>query len=248
MLQSFGHVALLLALLAAPAEVWAQAGNTVQSPVLKVGDSWVFNDVTEKGPTGYNERRTNIVVQRLGDDTMNIGIKRDGAPGAFEDQLIGLDWSHRRFVDGKQTVTTRPFEFPLSVGHQWTVDFVDSTRRGNQISVHVRQTYKVVGWEDITVAGGHFHTVKVVSDGVNDGTVEVAATAGTSVAASSSGTAAISHGQRGGIGKLVRVTHGEFYYAPEIKSAVKSLEEQYSPDNVLLIREKRELVSFTPGN
>ena len=35
-------------------------------------------------------------------------------------------------VDGQDTVTTRPLTFPMSVGQSWTIDYVDTTRRGAQ--------------------------------------------------------------------------------------------------------------------
>ena len=47
--------------------------------------------------------------------------------------------------------------------------------------------------------------------------------------------------------QLSRVTHGEFYYAPEIRGSVKSIEEQYNTDNVPVSRQTRSLVSFTPA-
>jgi hypothetical protein len=63
----------------------------------------------------------------------------------------------------------------------------------------------------------------------------------------SGGTASVTHAQRGGIGRLSRVTHGEFYYAPEIKAEVKGIEEQYNTDNVRITRQTRSLVNFTPA-
>lgn len=242
----FRQFALVAAFSTISTAVSAGATDTVQAPAFKVGDSWVFDDVIEKGPTSFGEARLDFVIERLGDGTMTLGIKRDGAPAAFEDHIVGTDWSQRRLVDGQETVTTRPFEFPMSVGRRWTVDFVDRTRRGSQLSAHIRRTYSVIGWEDVVVPAGRFHALKVEAQGVDEGTIEVPNSAGSGVIASASGSTSISHAQRGGIGKLVRVTHSEFYYVPSIKNYVKSVEEQYSTDNVRISRQTRTLASFTP--
>jgi len=237
-----------LALLASTAAASVSAQDSaVESPALKVGDSWLYDDVTEAGATAYKETRLNLVVERLNADTMTVGIKHEGAPTAFEDHVVGMDWSQRRLVDGQQAVTTKPFEFPLNIGRKWTVDYIDATRRGNQLSSHVRRTYSVSGWTDITVPAGHFHAIEVVADGVDEATIAVPAMAGSAVVASSGGSTSMSHAQRGGVGKIIRPTHAEFYYVPALKNVAKSIEEQYNTDNVRLTRQTRTLITFTPS-
>ena len=248
MLKSFGPLTLALSLLTISTGVWAQAGDTVQSPVFKVGDSWKFGDVIENGTTGYSETQFDMVVERLDDTTMIVGIKHDGASAALEDHIVGADWSLSRLIDGRQTVTAEPLEFPMGVGRKWTVDYVDPTRRGNQSSFHVHRTYSVVGWSDVDVPAGHFHAMKIIADGVDEAMIATPASAGSSVVASPGGTASMSHAQRAGIGKLVRTTHGEFYYVPAIRYWVKSIEEQYNTDNIRVSSQTRSLISFTPAN
>jgi hypothetical protein len=245
-MKSYLPVTLIPMSLIASSAISAQ-DTPVQSPVLKVGDAWVFDDVSERGTAGFSEARINMVVERLGGETMTVGVKREGAPTAFEDHIVGADWSQRRLVDGQQTVTTRPLQFPMNVGRKWTVEYVDATRRGNQLSAHIRRTYSVAGWVDVTVPAGHFHAIEIVAEGTDEGTIEVPSVAGATAMAASSGSTSISHAQRGGVGKLTRVTHAEFYYVPEVKNWVKSVEEQYNTDNVRLSRQTRSLVSFTPS-
>jgi hypothetical protein len=216
---------------------------TVPAPTIKVGDSWVFDSTVEKG-AAFGQQRLDFTVERLDDDTMVLGIKRDEAPGPFEDHVVGQDWSHRLLADGEETVTTRPFSFPMSVGQRWSVDYVDSTRRGAQTSDHVRKTYKVVGWEDVTVPAGTFHAIKVEAHGVDLDTIQVPAAAVGGAVASSDGATSVSHTQRGGQDSLTRVTYAELYYVPKIKSYVKSIEEQYNADNIRLISETQVLVSY----
>jgi len=248
MAHSFRCVALGVALCAVEMPLLAAEGEAVQAPAFKAGDAWLFNDVIEKGQTGYGETRLKLVIDEVFGATMNVGIKHDGAPSAFEDHIVGSDWSQRRLVDGQQTVTTRPFAFPMHVGQSWTVDYMDSTRRGNQLSAHVRRTYFVRGWEDTDVPAGHFHALKVEEQGVDEVTVEVPSSAAAGVTASSGGSTSISHAQKGGVEKHMLVTHAELFYVPDVKNYVKSVEDQYNADNVRIFRQTRTLISFTPAN
>jgi hypothetical protein len=135
----------------------------------------------------------------------------------------------------------------MSIGRRWSVDFIDTTRRGNQLSNHVRMTYTVVGWEDVDVPAGHFRALKVESRGVDEGMHEFPKVAGAAVIASPGNSTGVSHVQQGGVSQVVTATHDELYYVPAIKSYVKSIEEQYNTDNVRVWRQSRSLVSFTPG-
>jgi hypothetical protein len=225
----------------------AQGSDDVPLPALKVGDGWVFDEVDEKGASGFSQRRLDYIIDRLDGETMMVGVKPDGAPIGYEDHLVGADWSQRRMVDGRNTVTTRPFEFPMAAGHKWTVDFIDPTRRGNQVSAHIHRTYSVVGWEDVTVPAGHFRAIKVVADGVDEAQIEVPAVASANVAAAPGGSTSVAHSQRGGVGKLVRGTHAEIYYVPAVKNFVRMVEEQYNTDNVRVMRHTLNLVGFKPA-
>jgi hypothetical protein len=236
---------LLLIVIAAPA--MANDPRNVQAPALSVGDSWIFSDTVEKGTNGFDQKVLDMTIERLNGATMVIGIKRDGAPGGYEDHMVGADWSKRQVVDGEEQATSRPFNFPLHVGQSWTIDYTDPTRRGNQLSAHVHRTYKVVGWEDVTVPAGTFHAVKVEADGVDEGLLEVPSTAAGGTAVGSTGAVSFSQAHRGGRGTLTRRYYSELYYVPSTKNYVKSVEEQYNTDNVRVVRSTRVLVSYKPA-
>ncbi len=234
-----------MATLGAP--VIADEANVVRAPTFKPGDTWVFDQTTEKGAAGYGQLRLDLTVERLDSDGMVVGIKRDGAPTEFEDHAVGLDWSQHLLAGGEQKMKTRPLNFPMSIGQSWNVDYVDATRRGAQLSDHVRRTYTVVGWEDVTVPAGTFHAIKVEAKGVDEATIEIPAAALGGAVASSSGATTITQARPGGRGALTRVIRSEFYYVPVIKNFVKSVEEQYDADDVRVSRETRALVSFKPA-
>ncbi len=221
--------------------------RSVPAPRHAEGDSWVYDQTLEKGQASFQRTRLVATVDRLDGPTMLIGIKPEGAPTNPVDKLFGQDWSQRRLVDGEQTATTRPFSFPLRIGKSWSVEFDDNTRRGNQLSNHVRRTYTVVDWEDVTVPAGTFHALKVEAKGVDGGMVEIPTTAVGGAAVQSDGGETFTATHRGGQAKLTRVVYAALFYVPAIGTYVKSIDEQYTPDNVRVSRNTLELVSFKPG-
>jgi hypothetical protein len=221
--------------------------DSISAPVFKVGDSWVFDQTTEKGPAGFTQQRNDTAIERLNDSTMIVGVKRDGAPTAFEDHVVGADWSQRRVVEGEETVTTRPLTFPMSIGKSWTIDFTDNTLRGAQTFAHIHRTYKVVGWEDVTVPAGTFHALKIVADGLDKASIQVARSAVSGTVVGPGGATSIAHAQAGGQSALTRRTYSETYYVPEVKNWVKMIEEQYNTDDVRTQRITTVLVSYKPN-
>jgi hypothetical protein len=249
--SSFGALALALALSGPAAAADKPADKAVvgpvAAPVFKPGDSWVFVQTTEKGQTGFAEQRLDVAVERVDSDTILVGVKPDGAPTGYQDRIFGADWSRRQVVAGQETVTGRPFAFPMSVGQSWKVDYVDPIRRGNVLSAHVQATFTVVGWEQVTTPAGTFRALKVVRKGLEQLTVEAPAQAVTGTVAGSSGATSIAHAEKGGRGVVNHVTYGETWYVPELKNYVKAMDEQYNADNVRLTRQTSVLASFKPG-
>jgi hypothetical protein len=226
----------------------ANAGpGVLTAPSFKVDDSWVFDETQQRGTTGFGRQQIDIAIERTDGNTMLVGLKRDGAPGAYEDHVVGTDWSQRRVVDGQEVPTTRPFAFPMKIGQSWTVDFADPTRRGLQTSLHVHRTYKVTGWEDVTVPAGTFHAIKVEASGSSEGVVVTPAAAVGGVAASPLGGSTFTHSQPGGTASRTVRDVEQIYYVPEVKNYVKSVEEQYNGDDVLVTRNTRMMVSYHPA-
>lgn len=220
---------------------------SVSTPVFHVGDAWVFDRSHEKGKTGFTQERVLEQVERVGPDTMLLGVKLDGAPGAFEDHMVGLDLSQRRIVDGESKVSDRFFSFPMKVGSTWQEDYVDPRRQGMQTSVHVTRTYKVVGWEDVVVPAGAFRAMKIEADGKLVANVYVPATAVSAASASPSGATTVAHAQKAQSGVVTHTTYRLIYYAPEIKFFVKTVNEQYDGESVRTERDTDVLVSYKPG-
>lgn len=246
---SFGALALMAAISgpAAAAPTTADKPTAVAAPVFKAGDAWVFDETHEQGQNGFSNERVDLVIERVDGDTMLIGVKRDGAPTGYQDQVRGTDWSQRLVVNGQETITNRPNAFPMSVGQSWTSDWTDPTRRGNLLSGHAHRTCTATGWEDITVPAGTFHAMKIVCKGLDELQLEVPAQAAAGTVAGGGGSTSVAHVQKGGRVAVTHVTYGEGWYVPELKTRVKNVDESYNTDDVRLKRSTEVLVSFKPA-
>ncbi len=220
---------------------------SVPAPDLKTGDSWVFDRAIQRGTSGYAAQRFILKVQHASADGMVIGIKPEGSPVDFEDHAIGSDWSQRRIIDGVQTTTGRPLSFPLAVGKTWTSSYTDPTRHCLQASAEHHETYKVAGWEDVTTPAGVFHTLKIEAEDKIKAQFVAASGAIGGAVTTADGSTIIAHTDRSGPRTVYGEEFSTFYYAPEIKYWVKSVEETYNGENIRTELRTNTLVSFKPG-
>lgn len=234
----------LAGLVFASAQTLAAEPTTVGAPNLKSGDAWVFDRAIERGTSSFSNQRYDFKIERVGDPTMVVGIKIEGSPVDYEDHVAGSDWSQRRLIDGQQTVTGRPFSFPLTLGKTWTSDFTDPTRHGLQTSAEHHQTYKVTGWEDVTTPAGTFHAIKIESDDKVKAQMMAASAAVGGAVATSDGSTVVAHTDHSG----PKIVYGElfstFYYVPEVKYWVKTIEEDFNSENVRVFKKTDTLISY----
>jgi hypothetical protein len=221
--------------------------NAIPAPSMRAGDNWVFDQTAEKGQTGFADDRINLAVERVDGDTMLVGMKRDGAPTGYVDSILGADWSRRLLLNGQETVTNRPFAFPMAVGEQWSSDW-DGVRHGNVLSIHSHRDCVAMDWEDVKVPAGTFHAIKIVCKGVDEGTVDVASTSVSGTSVNGTSATSLSHAQKGGVQQVSNGVYSETYYVPEVKYYVRSVDERYSSTNVRLTRTTSVLSSYTPAN
>ncbi len=244
---SHASVAAMLAVSSAAGLARAADPVSIPAPELKVGDAWVVERTIQKGQAGFSRARQELGIERLNADSMVVAIKAEGAPTAPQEHIIGRDWSLRLMVDGRQTATAQPLSFPLKVGESWTGDWTDPRHQGNQVSAHFHRSYKVVGWEDVTVPAGTFHALKIESNGVADADQIVPTVAqGTAITEPGAG-AALSQVRKGGPREIHMTTYSVIYYAPEVKHAVKVVGEEYNASDIMTERTTEELVSFKPA-
>ena len=238
--------AVLAAVLALAPTVSAAESQAIPAPNLQPGDTWIYDRTIERGTNGFSSQRENLTIERVQSDAMVVGVKADGAPVNYQDHMIGLDWSQRLLVDGRQITAARPFDFPMKVGSTWTADWSDPRIQGQQLSAHFHTVYKVVGWEDVTVPAGSFHALKIEANGVAEAQMAPSATAIAGAAATGTGGTTIAHTERLPARTVHLTNYSELYYAPEVKYFVRTLEEQYNSGNVRTSRESQALLSFKP--
>ena len=236
-----------VALIVAASAAVAADPPSVPAPDLKAGDAWTYDHSFERGTGGFTEQRVDYKVEHVGADTMVVGLKLHGSPVDFEDHIMGPDWSQRRVYNGKQTVIGQPFAFPLTIGKTWAIDRVDPTRIGLQTSAAHHVTYKVTGWEDVTTAAGTFHAIKVESDDKVKVDLMGASAAVGGTIATANGATAVAQSGRSGPHSVYLENFSTFYYAPQVKYWVKTVEDQFNSDSVRVSRETNTLVSYTPA-
>ena len=220
---------------------------SIPAPTLKVGDEWVYDSTVERGTSGFQEGRYDVRIEDIRDDGMIVGIKRQGAPTAFQDQQMGLDWSEHRLNEGRPVTGDRPFDFPLTVGKTWETDFDDLTRYGLQTSAHVHKSFKVTGWEDVHTPAGDFHALKIEGHGVLKAQIAAGGgvVGGATVGAGES--TSVLHSQLTPAHENYATTYVSVDYAPSVKAFVKSVHETYNGSGVRIRRETRVLESFKPS-
>ena len=233
-----------LALAAAPALAVAAESNPIPAPQMREGDSWVMERTVQRGTTGFNQSREAMKVQRVESDDMVLGVKVDGSPTDYEDHAIGLDWSRKRVIDGKEAVTNRPFSFPMTIGKTWTAEYTDKTQHGAQISAQYHETYKAVGWEDVTTPAGTFHALRIQATTSVDAHMaasNVAAGGASSTLNNASAASQVTHLPERNVHEVWRE---DIYYAPEVKYFVKLVNDRYNAEEVRVSRESEVLVSY----
>ncbi len=220
---------------------------SVPAPTFRVGDTWVVSRTEARGEAGFNQRTFVNRVERVSNDTMVLGSKIDGATTDFVDHLVGSDFSLMRVINGQETVTSKPFNFPLVLGKTWTVEFTDPRLTGPVQSTHVHAIFKVVGWEDVLTPAGKFRALKIEDNGSI--VAQIGATTRSIGGGQTNGSGAAAAAQTVRIPPHIeRITeYQEIFYAPEVRHLVKQIYEPYNGANVRMGRDTETLASFTPG-
>jgi hypothetical protein len=173
-----------------------------------------------------------------------VTSKTVGSTQPPRDSFLGLDWSRVRDVNGKETVVNRPLAFPLSERKTWEVAYSEDNPNKKHKSEKFDSHYTVLGYEEIDVPAGKFRALKIEAEGqwlaeIAPGQSVVQA-AQTGQGGASAATQVENTAEHQASGRLYKA----FWYAPEIKRWVKSVEEFYSSSGVRSERHTQELESF----
>src|SRR3984957_11220598 len=223
--------------------------QTAGQPVLQPQDTWTFRRTAETLPAVWHQLHFEGTVLRSSATTMLIQNKEVDSPTPPREILIDSDRSPFRSLGGKETVVHRPFTFPLSVGKTWDLEFTDDHPGNKNHKSETRQLkYRVVGWEDVEVPAGKFKALKIEADGTWSGEIAPRTTASVATQAGEQGTSAVAQTVKVAAETVTGRLYQAFWYAPEVKREVKSVEEDYDTNGVRNARFTNELESYKVAN
>jgi hypothetical protein len=219
--------------------------QTAGQPVLQPQDTWTFRRTTETQPNVWRQVHFEGTVLRSSASTMLIQSKEVDSPNPPREILIGSDWSTFRSLSGKETIVHRPFTFPMSVGKSWDLEFIDDHPNNKSHKSETRKLkYRVVGWEDVEVPAGKFKALKIEADGSWSGEIAPRTTASTATQAGAQGTTAVAQTVNVTAETVTGRLYQAYWYAPDVKREVKSVEENYDTNGVRSARFTNELESY----
>lgn len=121
--------------------------QTADKPAVNVGDAWTYAQTTDTG----RETKENNWTRRV------VAVGAEGYEAQVGERIFKFDPSGN-FLDPKGAEFNRTiYKFPMQVGAEWTY----SARFGTQVLMDQRGSYKVVGFESLTVPAGTFDCFKV---------------------------------------------------------------------------------------
>jgi hypothetical protein len=180
---------------------------------------------------------------------MLIQNKEVDSPNPPREILIGSDWSSFRSLSGKETIVHRPFTFPMSVGKTWDLEFTDDHPSNKSHKSETRRLrYRVVGWEEVEVPAGKFKAFKIEADGSWSGEIAPRTSESTASQAGAQGTTTIAQTVNTTAETVTGRLYQAYWYAPEVKREVKSVEENYDTNGVRNARFTNELESYKVAN
>jgi hypothetical protein len=217
--------------------------QSADAPAVKSGDSWVYTNTTETGPQGWARKDIAIDVERVDSDDILLGLKESGSTKSPIEQMVGIDWSRSRDVNGEQKIVSRPFAFPLNHGKKWELQYAETNPNRKYSSETIDLKYVVTGWEDIQVPAGNFKALKVECEGQWTAVFAPGVNVVSAVSGAPGSIATVTAGQR----VTAHTTSGKIYraywYVPSQKRFVKSIDETYSSDGMRTERVTEELAS-----
>jgi hypothetical protein len=228
-------------LMSAPVSLWAQSLN---APTVKAGDTWTYKTTTEKGASGWSQIRDETTVSRVTASTIYYTVKASGSNQPERELFAGIDWSRARDVNGKEMVVNKPLSFPLTAGKTWELHYTEQQPNKAHRSEEWNNKYTVVGYETVEVPAGKFNALKIESEGHWTAEVEPTQTVVQGAQSSAAGVSMVTQTQKVTDRTASGRTYKAFWYVPEVRRWVKSVEEYYASNGVRNEKYTGELESF----
>jgi hypothetical protein len=224
------------------------AAQTLERPRVLPGDSWIYRYTEEKAPSGWSQTRDELTVTRVTASSIYFTVRPAGSTLPPKELLSGSDWSRIRDVNGKETVVAQPLAFPLAPGKTWTLTYTEQNPDKAFSTETFDNKFNVVGYEDIEVPAGKYHALKIEAEGHWSGQLATSQSVVQQAQVHAGGTTMSTDVERTTPRDVSGRLYKAFWYAPEVKRWVKSIEEDYSTGGVRHVRRTMELESFKPGS
>lgn len=221
--------------------------QTVDAPKVKKGDSWIYRDTVEKGTNGWTQTRDELVVTRSTLSSIYYTIKQSGSNQPVRELIAGSDWSRLRNLDGVETVVNKPLAFPLGLGKTWDLQYKEMHPNKARKFEEWANKFQVIGYESVDVPAGKFDALKIESEGRWNAEIEPSQTVVQGAQTSQNNVTMETRVQKTEARPVSGRTYKAFWYAPEVKRWVKSVEEYYGSDGARSERFTSELESFKPA-
>jgi len=220
------------------------AEESIDLPSVKAGDTWTYRNTTERGPTGWNQIHDEITVARVTSSNIYYTSKQSGSTQPPREIIVGADWSRMRDVNGKETVVNQPLLFPLSPGETWEVTFTEQHPNKNHKLERWDNKFTAVNFEMVEVPAGKFNALKIEAEGRWAAEMEPTLKIAQGSQFTSNDTTMVTRVQRPTANTVTGRIYKAFWYVPEVKRWVKSVEEYYGNGGVRNERYMAELESF----
>lgn len=205
--------------------------QSIPAPRVSVNDTWTYHH-KGRNRTGWHDGRSTLTVRRASANEIVVAITHPDSDMATMERMFPANWSIERTVNGRPTVVNQPLAFPLSVGKTWKIAWTEDHPNPRLISQRVIETYRVTGWDDVTVPAGTFHALKIEADGTWSTSVAPAASNVSSSLTDDFGTTTVERS----LHTTPRINSGRmykaFWYVPDVKRWVKASEEYYNGNGV----------------
>lgn len=221
--------------------------QSIDRPAVRQGDTWLYRATIEKGPSGWNQVHDEITVTRVTGSSIYFTVKQTGSTQSGREIYTQSDWARVRDVNGRETVVNRPLDFPLSAGKTWKVAFEEQNPSARFKSEKRDSKFTVVGYEDVQVPAGTFHALKIEAEGTWSAEVAPGESVVQGGESNAGGTTMSTQVHKTAPHEASGRLYKAYWYAPDVKRWVKSIEEDYSSGGVRNQRTTEELESFKPA-
>lgn len=139
------------------------SAQTIEQPVINVGDTWVYRDTIAKKPNPMTDMKSGkLVVTRVDNGKIETTVMSTTQEAPQTPQHRNADWSVSRTVNGKTEFSFYPLSFPLWIGKSWSDSKISVQREvTKETTYHQTITSKVISQEEIEVPAGKFLALKI---------------------------------------------------------------------------------------